>query len=251
MVDRPGILLRGVPPRLEHFENGEVVLVYETGIDHLAFQICQTLGNERRRNPFGRNRSQMESRVSLGRLRLDDLETTFRRFARRTSPHRRVRVKVARRAPGIEIASSKGLEEALMKMSLRLAAILALMAACSQGAPAQTPSTGRVMREKLTHSQNILEAIMTSDFALLQRESAEIEKATESPAWSVFNSPEYQRQTCGLRSGHPGPRRCRESPRPGCRRAALHVADLELLPVPSIHEEHAHGHAVAAGQGRA
>jgi hypothetical protein len=85
-----------------------------------------------------------------------------------------------------------------MKMSMRLTVILALLAMSGQGAPAQTPSTGRVMREKLTHSQNILEAIMTSNFASLERESALLEKATESPAWSVFNSPEYLRQSAAF-----------------------------------------------------
>jgi hypothetical protein len=64
--------------------------------------------------------------------------------------------------------------------------------------PAQTPATGRVMRDKLTHSQRILEAIMTSDYASLDRESAELVKATELPAWSVLKSPEYLRQSAAF-----------------------------------------------------
>ena len=35
----------------------------------------------------------------------------------------------------------------------------------------QTPATGRLMREKLTHAQRLLEALTTSDHALLERES--------------------------------------------------------------------------------
>ena len=54
------------------------------------------------------------------------------------------------------------------------------------------------MREKLTHSQRILEALMTSDFTLLERESAELEKVTQSPAWSVFKSPEYIRHSAAF-----------------------------------------------------
>lgn len=85
-----------------------------------------------------------------------------------------------------------------MKISMRIGALLALLAMSGQSVPAQTPSTGRVMREKLTHSQTILEAIMTSNFASLQRASAQLEKATESPAWSVFKSPEYLRQSAAF-----------------------------------------------------
>ena len=51
------------------------------------------------------------------------------------------------------------------------------------------------MREKLGHSQKILEAILTSNFALLDRESAALTKATESPAWTVLKSPEYMKQS--------------------------------------------------------
>ena len=61
--------------------------------------------------------------------------------------------------------------------------------------PAQTPATGRLMRQKLAHSQKVLEAIMTSDFALLERESAALEQATKAPAWAVLLSPEYMRQS--------------------------------------------------------
>jgi cytochrome c556 len=60
---------------------------------------------------------------------------------------------------------------------------------------AQTPATGRLMREKLAHSQKILEAILTSNFALLDRESAALARVTKLPAWTVLKGPEYQRQS--------------------------------------------------------
>lgn len=82
-----------------------------------------------------------------------------------------------------------------MKRRVRLTMILALALMAGLDAPAQTPATGRLMREKLAHSQKILEAILTSDFALLDRESAALAQATKSQAWMVFFSPEYNRQS--------------------------------------------------------
>ena len=81
-----------------------------------------------------------------------------------------------------------------MNSSIRMILIFALVAISALEAPAQTPATGRLMRQKLGHSQKVLEAIMTSDFALLERESAALEQATRAPAWAVLKSPEYIRQ---------------------------------------------------------
>ena len=85
-----------------------------------------------------------------------------------------------------------------MKTFTRLGLVLGLVAMSAWGVPAQTPSTGRLMREKLAHSQKILEAIMTSDFAMLEHESAQLARATESAAWSVFKGPEYVRQSAAF-----------------------------------------------------
>jgi hypothetical protein len=82
-----------------------------------------------------------------------------------------------------------------MKTPLRLVVILSVAALCGAVTTAQS-RTGRVMRQKLAHSQKILEAILTSDFALLERESAALAKVTESPAWaSALRGPEYVRQS--------------------------------------------------------
>ena len=70
-----------------------------------------------------------------------------------------------------------------------------LLAAAASTSFAQTPATGRVMREKLVHTQKILEAIMTSNFSVLEQESAALEQATRSPGWDVLKSPEYRRQS--------------------------------------------------------
>ena len=79
-----------------------------------------------------------------------------------------------------------------MKTFSRLIGLVALSGAVVFG---QTPGTGRVMREKLGHSQKILEAILTSNFALLDGESAALERATTAPAWTVLKGPEYVKQS--------------------------------------------------------
>ena len=82
-----------------------------------------------------------------------------------------------------------------MKTSIRFVLTLLLLATSVSPGYAQTPGTGRVMREKLGHSQKILEAILTSNFTLLERESAALGKATDSPAWGALKGPEYLRQS--------------------------------------------------------
>jgi cytochrome c556 len=59
----------------------------------------------------------------------------------------------------------------------------------------QTAATGQAMRAKLTHAQKILEAILTSNYGLLEVESNALARVTQSPAWTVLNSPEYRRQS--------------------------------------------------------
>ena len=82
-----------------------------------------------------------------------------------------------------------------MKNPIRTVVILLAVLLSGTTAPAQTPGTARVMRQKLTHSQKILEAILTSDFALLDRESADLAKVTQLPAWTTLRGPEYLRQS--------------------------------------------------------
>lgn len=49
---------------------------------------------------------------------------------------------------------------------------------------AQTVRTGRLMREKLLHSQRVLAALTTSDYALLQRETKALSTVTSNPEWT-------------------------------------------------------------------
>jgi hypothetical protein len=81
------------------------------------------------------------------------------------------------------------------KILARLSLVVFLLALSGHDAPAQTTATSRLMREKLTHSQKILEAIMTSDFKGLEEHSVVLANLTKTDAWSVLKSAEYQRQS--------------------------------------------------------
>lgn len=59
----------------------------------------------------------------------------------------------------------------------------------------QTPQVGRMMRAKLTRSQAILGAVVTSDWATLDRESRALAQITHDPAWLVMTAPEYLKQS--------------------------------------------------------
>ena len=59
-------------------------------------------------------------------------------------------------------------------------------------ANAQTARTGRVMREKLQHSQRILQAVTTSDWALLQRETQALTAITKTPTWTELMTSELR-----------------------------------------------------------
>jgi hypothetical protein len=60
----------------------------------------------------------------------------------------------------------------------------------------QPPALSRVMREKLGRSQAILAAVITSNWATLDRESRALALATRDPAWSAtLTEPEYLRQS--------------------------------------------------------
>jgi len=62
-------------------------------------------------------------------------------------------------------------------------------------AGAQTARTGRLMREKLQHSQRILAALTTSDYTLLQRETQALTRVTQSPQWAELMTVELRPYT--------------------------------------------------------
>jgi hypothetical protein len=84
-----------------------------------------------------------------------------------------------------------------MKTALRIVGGLLLTAIVSTSAASgQAPRLSRVMREKLEHSKAILGAVVTSDWATLDRESRALARAAQDPAWTAqLTAPEYLRQS--------------------------------------------------------
>jgi Cytochrome C' len=79
----------------------------------------------------------------------------------------------------------------------RLAA-LTLVALLGWWAPplaAQTLQTKQVMRQKLAQSQQLLAALVTSNWASLSSRSRELEALTNQPGWAVLRLPEFNKQT--------------------------------------------------------
>jgi hypothetical protein len=52
-----------------------------------------------------------------------------------------------------------------------------------------------VMREKLVHSQKILEAVVTSDWTGLETHTRELEALTNDPRWAVLKFQDYARHS--------------------------------------------------------
>ena len=83
-----------------------------------------------------------------------------------------------------------------MKRSIRLLVAVLLISFTAGPAPsAQTARTKQIMRAKLDHSQKILEAVVTSNWQLLDRESRDMALVVRDPAWSSLVMPEYIRHS--------------------------------------------------------
>ena len=79
--------------------------------------------------------------------------------------------------------------------TVKLGLAILFTAVAGESAGSQTPRLGQVMRNKLDHSQKILEAVVTSNWQELDRHSRELARAARDPAWSVLKMPEYVRHT--------------------------------------------------------
>ena len=84
-----------------------------------------------------------------------------------------------------------------MKRSLRVVIGTCAIGALSLGASAdQGSQLSRVMRAKLGHAQAILGAVLTSNWAVLDRESRALALAVRDPAWgTALIEHEYLRQS--------------------------------------------------------
>lgn len=73
--------------------------------------------------------------------------------------------------------------------------LMMMLLSSSGAASPRTAATARVMRDKLLHAQLLLQAITTSDYALLERESQALSRATNELGCMVLKTPEYRRQS--------------------------------------------------------
>jgi hypothetical protein len=69
------------------------------------------------------------------------------------------------------------------------------MAVWGAASLAQAQIVNRVMKTKLEHSQKILESVVISDWAALERHSQELQRLANDPAWMVLKTREYARQS--------------------------------------------------------
>jgi hypothetical protein len=74
-------------------------------------------------------------------------------------------------------------------------ALVALLGWWVPPAAAQTLQTKQVMRQKLTHSQQLLAALVTSNWASLSSHGRDLEALTNQPGWDLLRQPEFNKQT--------------------------------------------------------
>jgi hypothetical protein len=80
--------------------------------------------------------------------------------------------------------------------SLVLTGILVGGAAGGERVPdAQPAPLPQVMRVKLDHAQEVLRALVTGDFAALERAATQLGDLTKQPAWGVLKTPDYARHS--------------------------------------------------------
>lgn len=82
-----------------------------------------------------------------------------------------------------------------MGARLSVALLVAAVWCAPSAAAGQTPALKAVMREKLAHSQQLLDALVTSKWSALEEHAVALKAATNRPAWSVLESPEYVQHT--------------------------------------------------------
>ncbi len=80
------------------------------------------------------------------------------------------------------------MEHTVKKLTALVVVLLLLLP--ETAALGQTARTAGVMRSKLAHTQKILEALMTSNFTTLERESTALSRLTETPEWSELKTSE-------------------------------------------------------------
>jgi hypothetical protein len=81
---------------------------------------------------------------------------------------------------------------------ISLAAVALLALAQPPSTAAQTLQTARVMQQKLAETQQLLAALVTSNWAALDRHSRALQALTNQPGWDVMRLPEFHNHTAAF-----------------------------------------------------
>lgn len=86
-----------------------------------------------------------------------------------------------------------------MHKAFRFMVVVWVFSAFTTSSAGQSPALKNVMREKLSHAQQVLEAVVVSDWAALQVHSRELQRLTEDSRWTALQYPEYARYSSAFR----------------------------------------------------
>ena len=75
------------------------------------------------------------------------------------------------------------------------AALVSLAVVWGPMTAAQTSQTAQVMHQKLTQSERLLAALVTANWAALDREGRALQDLTSKPGWDQLRLPEYYKYT--------------------------------------------------------
>ena len=88
--------------------------------------------------------------------------------------------------------------------SLATMTLLAATAVQRPAAAAQTRQTQQVMRQKLTESQQLLAALVTSNWTMLDRHARALQALTNQSGWDVMREPMFHTQTLAFQKAVQG-----------------------------------------------
>lgn len=83
----------------------------------------------------------------------------------------------------------------VFRSRLRLLAVAVIVCGSLATQASQTVAVKGVMRAKLAHSQALLDGVVTSNWAGLERHALALRRVTQDPTWQVLATLEYGQQT--------------------------------------------------------
>jgi cytochrome c' len=88
--------------------------------------------------------------------------------------------------------------------SIVLLTTIATVVAVISRAEGQTVQTKQVMQQKLAQSQQLLGAVVTSNWTALTQRTQALESLTRQPGWQVLQTPEYRNYTAAFEKATQG-----------------------------------------------